>query len=433
VADEKISNAQIAKVAVGATIGTIMEWYDFFLAALAATQVWAIVFFPKLNPVAGIAASVSTYVVTYFTRPIGAFVFGHYGDRIGRKTMLIWTLALMGGSSIGIGVTPGYSAIGLAAPIIVILLRIILGFGLGGEWGGAASWLLEFSADSRFRGFWSSWINAALPLGLALGAGLFTLFRIIMPHNFVAIGWRYPFIIGGIMVMIGVVIRYALSESPLFIMQKNKGEIDRSPATKVFKAEWKLIMLQGLSWAYIIAATSGVVIAYSVPYLIASKLNPIFVSFSVVIAGITTAVFTVIGGVISDLWSKKGIMIISIILTILFSFPYFLLLNTRSQPLIVVAQVFLLGFAFLGFGVLPRRFGEHFQTKFRYSGAGLSYQIGAVLGSIPVILPQIFAVIAGGFLKAWPYVAEMLIIVSVLSLLGTLFAKETSQLKAVDT
>jgi MFS family permease len=425
-----MTSSQVVKVTSAATIGTIMEWYDFFLAALLATTVWPLIFFPEFDPVVGTAAALSTYFVVWFSRPIGAYIFGYYGDRIGRKTMLIWTLMLMGISSIIIGITPDYYTIGWVAPAIIILMRLLLGIGLGGEWGGAASWVLEFATKSKYRGFWTSWVNFAIYAGLALGAGLFILFRALDPASFVTVGWRYLFIIGGIMVIIGIIIRYTIAESPLFVALKNKGEVDDSPALKVLKIEWKIILLQALSWAYIITATSGVILAYSVPYLIALKFDPIFPIYTIVIGAISGAIFTIIGGIITDFLGKKNVMILSIILVIVFSYPYFLLLSTKNIALILLAQSLLFAITALAVGALPKRFGEHFNTKYRYSGAGLSFQIGALLGGIPAIIIPLFAILAGGFLNAWPYVMVTLVVVSLLSLVATIFVKEAERLSA---
>jgi MFS family permease len=426
----RMTSFQVVKVTAAATIGTVMEWYDFFLAALLATTVWPLIFFPAFDPVVGTAAALSTYFVVWFSRPIGAYIFGYYGDRIGRKTTLIWTLLLMGISSIIIGITPDYYTIGWVAPVITILMRLLLGIGLGGEWGGAASWVLEFATKSKYKGFWTSWVNFAIYAGLALGAGLFILFRALDPANFVTVGWRYLFIIGGIMIIIGIIIRYTISESPLFVALKNKGEVDDSPALKVLKIEWKIIMLQASSWAYIITATSGVILAYSVPYLIALEFDPIFPIYTIVIGAISGAIFTIIGGIITDFLGKKSVMIFSIILVIIFSYPYFLLLSTKNITLILLAQSLLFAITALAVGALPKRFGEHFNTKYRYSGAGLSFQIGALLGGIPAIIIPLFAILAGGFLNAWPYVMVTLVVVSLLSLVATIFVKEAERLSA---
>jgi MFS family permease len=426
----RMTSFQVVKVTAAATIGTVMEWYDFFLAALLATTVWPLIFFPAFDPVVGTAAALSTYFVVWFSRPIGAYIFGYYGDRIGRKTTLIWTLLLMGISSIIIGITPDYYTIGWVAPVIIILMRLLLGIGLGGEWGGAASWVLEFATKSKYKGFWTSWVNFAIYAGLALGAGLFILFRALDPANFVTVGWRYLFIIGGIMIIIGIIIRYTISESPLFVALKNKGEVDDSPALKVLKIEWKIIMLQASSWAYIITATSGVILAYSVPYLIALEFDPIFPIYTIVIGAISGAIFTIIGGIITDFLGKKSVMIFSIILVIIFSYPYFLLLGTKNITLILLAQSLLFAITALAVGALPKRFGEHFNTKYRYSGAGLSFQIGALLGGIPAIIIPLFAILAGGFLNAWPYVMVTLVVVSLLSLIATIFVKEAERLSA---
>ena len=187
----------IMKTLLAATVGTTLEWYDFFIAALSATVVWPTVFFPTLSPALALAASLSSYVVTFISRPLGGYVFGHLGDRLGRKYSFLLTLALMGIASFGIAVVPSYAAIGVLGPALIIMFRIIFGFGIGGEWGGASSLVLESAPNSKHKGFLSGWVNAGLGFGAGLGAGVFALTSTYFHDILFTIGWRIPYVIGG--------------------------------------------------------------------------------------------------------------------------------------------------------------------------------------------------------------------------------------------
>ncbi len=419
---------KISSIAFGATIGTTMEWYDFFIAGLAAATVWPIVFFPTYSPAAALAASLSSYVVTFITRPIGGYIFGHFGDRLGRKSMLVWTLSLMGISSFGIAAVPSYATIGLGGPALIILFRIILGLGLGGEWGGASSWILEFSAQSKHRGFWSGWVNTALGFGVALAAGLFTLVRILSPTTFVTIGWRIPFIIGGFLIVIGIVIRYYLSESPVFDMQKEKGQISKSPAAEVLKKYSKKIFSLGFILSYVIAIQSGVILAFAVPFLIGvHHMDPTFVYSTIIVAAIVSVITTELGAMSSDRIGNKMPLIISLVLTILFIYPYVVMVESLDPALIMLAQAILGGVCFYGYGVLVRIFAGNFETKYRYSGAGLVFQIGAAYGSVIAIIFPLVGAQKGGI--GGMYVVAATIIMCIISLIPALLIKSSEPLE----
>lgn len=431
---QHVTRRDLAKITVGSTFGTIMEWYDFFLAALAATTVWPHLFFPTLNPAVGLAAAAATYAITYFTRPIGAYIFGHYGDRLGRRTMLVWTLMIMGGAMTGIAVLPIYDSIGILAPALLILFRLVIGIGVGGEWGGAATWVIEFAAKSKRRGFWEGWVMSATPGGLALAVGIFTLIRIYSPTTlfFVDYGWRIAFAIGAILLVVGVIVRYRLSESPIFDEQRKRGALMRSPATDVLKKHWGAIILLGLSWAFVIALTSGLVIDTAIPLFLAMKVPLTFVDITVFGASIAAVIGSVVGGVIGDRIGNKRTLIVSAVLSILFTYPYFVIVRTGNHSLMIIAMAIILFLPFLGFGVLGRWFTEYFEAKYRYSGAGMSYQLGAVFGSLPTVAPTLLAIAYGGYLKAWPYIAVLMIATSVISIAAALASKEFVRLEHAD-
>ena len=426
-----ITRSDIAKITVGSTFGTIMEWYDFFLAALAATTVWPALFFPTLNPAVGLAAAVSTYAITYFTRPIGAYIFGHYGDRLGRRTMLVWTLVIMGGTMTGIAVLPVYAAIGILAPALLICFRLVIGIGVGGEWGGAATWVIEFAAKSKRRGFWEGWVMSATPGGLALAVGFFTLIRIYSPSFlfFVREGWRIAFALGAVLLVVGVIVRYKLSESPIFNEERRRGTIMKSPATDVLKKHWGSIILLGLSWAFVIALTSGLVIDTAIPLFLAMKVPLLFIDVTVSLSALAAVVGSVVGGVMGDRIGNRRTLILSAVLSLIFIFPYFYMVRTGDHALMAIAMMIVLFLPFLGFGVLGRWFTEYFEAQHRYSGAGMSYQLGAVFGSVPTIAPTLLAIAYGGYLKAWPYIGALMVVTCLISIGAALVSKEPMKLE----
>ena len=234
---------QLIGVVVASTIGTTIEWYDFFLYGTAAALVFPKLFFPQLDPFAAQIASFTTFFVGFVARPIGGVVFGYLGDRIGRKASLVATLLLMGVSTILIGFVPAYDRIGLAAPLLLAVLRFAQGIGVGGEWGGAVLLTLEHGHRGR-RGFLASWPQVGVPLGLLASTGALALFRSRMSEaDFLAWGWRVPFFLSGVLIVIGLVIRTRLAETPLFAQLKESGDVAAAPVGETLRRHWREVLL----------------------------------------------------------------------------------------------------------------------------------------------------------------------------------------------
>lgn len=401
----------IMKTLLAATVGTTLEWYDFFIAALSATVVWPTVFFPTLSPALALAASLSSYVVTFISRPLGGYVFGHLGDRLGRKYSFLLTLALMGIASFGIAVVPSYAAIGVLGPALIIMFRIIFGFGIGGEWGGASSLVLESAPNSKHKGFLSGWVNAGLGFGAGLGAGVFALTSTYFHDIFFTIGWRIPFVIGGIVVIIGMLIVHFASESQALLSRKEKGEISKAPANEVLKKYWKKIVLLGFAYYYTTTIVSGVAIAFVVPFLIIHHFTPAFAYSTVVVWALGMAVGAITGAAVTDYISVKKTAIIGGILVIAFIFPYTFMIQSLNTALIYTASFILAVFTDFGAGgPMVRLFAGSFETKYRYSGGGLVFQFGAAYGAVLLLVFPLIGAQKGGIYAIY---MDIIVVISV--------------------
>jgi MFS family permease len=430
-------NKEIPKVTFAAAIGTTIDYYDYFIALLVASIAWPTVFFPSVSADVGLALSISSAAVTLLFRPIGAFIFGHLGDRLGRKKMLMWTLSTMGISTLGIALVPSYAAIGIAAPIIVIFFRILFGIGAGGEYGGAIAWTSEFVSKSKNRAFWTSWVQIATAIGLVISSAVvFFLFIAASSSGKVAFinnGWRIPFFFGAVLIVIGVAIRYFLGESPLFKKLGSK-KVDKTPALTIIKSNWRLILTLAIAPEFAASVISLEVVPFSETYISHIILNGdiAFATVSVILGGIF-AIFTAIcGALISDKIGRKKTLYLSALLTMVFTYPYFMLINTGSYALIILAQLLLIGSIFIAAGVIPILLAEQFVTKYRYSGIGLSNQSGGVLAGVltTFVLPAII-ISSGTLTAAWPKIVFVSIGICILSIIFISFIKETKDKKMV--
>ncbi len=430
-------NKEIPKVTFAAAIGTTIDYYDYFIALLVASIAWPTVFFPSVSADVGLALSISSAAVTLLFRPIGAFIFGHLGDRLGRKKMLMWTLSTMGISTLGIALVPSYAAIGIAAPIIVIFFRILFGIGAGGEYGGAIAWTSEFVSKSKNRAFWTSWVQIATAIGLVISSAVvFFLFIAASSSGKVAFinnGWRIPFFFGAVLIVIGVAIRYFLGESPLFKKLGSK-KVDKTPALTIIKSNWRLILTLAIAPEFAASVISLEVVPFSETYISHIILNGdiAFATVSVILGGIF-AIFTAIcGALISDKIGRKKTLYLSALLTMVFTYPYFMLINTGSYALIILAQLLLIGSIFIATGVIPILLAEQFVTKYRYSGIGLSNQSGGVLAGVltTFVLPAII-ISSGTLTAAWPKIVFVSIGICILSIIFISFIKETKDKKMV--
>src|SRR6478735_4954996 len=352
-----LARSQRRRAVIASTVGTTIEWYDFFLYGTAAALVFPHIFFPGQTPYAGVIASFGTQFVGFAARPIGAAIFGHYGDRIGRKATLITTLLLMGIGSTLIGVLPGYAAIGIAAPILLTVLRLVQGVAVGGEWGGSVLMSMEWGSKKR-RGFMASWPQLGVPIGLLLSTAMVQLMSATTGPNFETWGWRVPFLASIVLVGVGLYVRLRVLESPAF------AEVKQTQAVR------KLLFIT-------------FVLAYGTTQL---KLGRTGLLTDTLIAAAIGLISVPLFGHISDLIGRRLMYGIGIVCTGLFAFPYFGLLNTRMAGLALLAIVLSLIFQDMQYGPQAALIAESFGTNIRYSGAGLGYQLASVIAGGPAPL-----------------------------------------------
>ncbi|MEM1600154.1 MAG: MFS transporter [Sulfolobaceae archaeon] len=416
--------SRIGSVIAASAVGSLIEYYDFFIAASAAALVWPTIMFPKTDPAAVFLASTFLFVATPITRPVGAYIFGHFGDKLGRKFSLVFTLVLMGIAALGIGLVPPYATIGLVAPIIIAILRIIQGIGLGGEIGNATLMILEYVHSSRWRAFWTSFVHVAGWLGVLTSSLFFALLASnLSQSDFLDWGWRIPFYVGAAVILVGIYLRYRIAETPLFMEILKRREVLQRPANEAFKKYWKVILPAALSWVY-----TSVVVYYATsisPRLVASLgLSPGFASLTITM-GAAVAVFTaLLGGYLGDVVGRRTMVLAGAIVTAVYTYPYFLLLTTGNPIIVAIAQIIFLAFTHIGFGSVPAYLSERFPTALRSSGTGLAYQLGPFFAG--AIVTPIIGYISGlgALTQVWPYMAIAIIISAIVSILAIIPVRE---------
>lgn len=383
-------SSSINKVALTGFIGATVEWYDFFLYGTAAALVFGQLFFPTSNPAVGTIAALGTFAVGYVSRPIGGLVFGHFGDRVGRKTMLILTLIIMGVATFAIGLLPTYDAIGVWAPAILISLRFLQGIGIGGEWGGAVLLVFEHSPDRR-RGFYGSCVQIGALSGLLLGTGAFALFSLLPDEQFFSWGWRVPFLFSIVLVGIGLFIRMSIVETPAFSRVQEKEAEAQLPIAEVFRDYPRRVALgigTRLSEGQIFNVFSVVIITYAVTQL---GLGRDLVLGGVLIAAAVACVTIPAFGAISDKIGRRPVYMAGAAFCGLFAFPFFWLLGTENALLVCLAPIGMaIGHSAM-WGPQAALFSEAFGTRVRYSGTSFVYQFSGLLSS--AITPAVAAVL----------------------------------------
>ncbi len=414
----------IRRVVIASFIGTTIEWYDFFLYGTAAALVFNKLFFPNIDPAAGTMAAFATYAVGFFARPLGGIVFGHFGDKIGRKSMLVTTLMLMGVATVLIGLLPTYDQIGVAAPILLVTLRFVQGFGVGGEWGGAVLMAVEHGHESR-RGFHASWVQAGVPVGLLLANGVFHLASSMDEKAFLAWGWRIPFLLGILLLGVGMFIRLKIMESPIFTEAKAADPGPKVPILAVLRDHPRnVILAMGARFAenaffYIFTV---LVLSYGSQQLGMAKgslLNAVLVGSAVQLVAIPYF------GALSDKLGRRPVYLGGALFLTAFAFPFFWLLETRQTGLVIIAVVIgLIGHAAM-YGPQAAFFSELFGTRVRYSGASLGYQLASPLaGGLAPLIATALLERSGG--KPWP-VATYLIVMAAITLVSVWLVEETSK------
>jgi len=390
---------QLRRAVVAGTVGTIIEAYDFLLYVQIAPLVFAKLFFPSSVPLVGILQAFGIYAVGFVARPVGAAIFGHYGDRIGRKVTLIATLLLTGLSTFAVGFVPGYASVGIWGAIILTVLRFIQGLGIGGEWGGATLIAMEWARTNAHRGFITSWPQWGGPAGLFLANLVVLAFSAISGDQFLVWGWRVPFFLSIIMVGIGIYIRLGILETPTFSRLLAEQRIERAPALEVIKRQPKQIILTALCRMaeqapfYVYAAF---VFVYGTKVSGASR-NLLLTALLAATA--LSAVSIPLAGHVSDLIGRKRMYLIGAVSVGVFGFIYFAMMNTAVPAVIFAAIVLSFIPHDMMYGPQAALIAECFTPRLRYSGSSLGFHLSSVIagGPAPLIATALFAAFGSGY------------------------------------
>jgi metabolite-proton symporter len=380
-------------VALASYIGTTIEWYDFFIYGVAATLVFRSQFFPAFSDLAGTLAALGTFAVGFIARPIGGVVMGHFGDRVGRKSMLVVSLMLMGVATTVIGLIPTYDTIGVWAPILLIVLRLIQGLGVGGEWAGAVLMAVE-NAPPRRRSLYGCFPQLGLPSGILLSQLVFLVLTAVMPPGtFLAWGWRIAFLTSAALIVVGLVIRLRIEESDDFARVRESGQVERLPVVEVFRRS-PLQLLVG-SLASIAAPAIGYLVSvYMVSYGTA-QLGLSTTTMLWILVGVSVGwiVMMLAAGLAGDRYGRKPTFVAGAVIAVVWAYPLFALVDTGSVPLVVLSLVVITAANSIMAGPQPVLITEMFPIRLRYSGSSISYMIGSVVGGgiAPLLATALFA------------------------------------------
>ena len=414
----------LRQVALASFIGTTIEWYDFFLYGTAAALVFDKLFFPSVSPTIGTLAAFATFGVGFAARPVGGIVFGHFGDRVGRKSMLVISLLIMGLATAAIGILPTYASIGIAAPIALVVLRLAQGLGVGGEWGGAVLMSVEHAPKGK-RGLYGSFPQMGVPAGLLLSTLVFAFMQSATTEAaFLSWGWRIPFLFSILLVGVGLFIRMRIMESPTFQQVKDTGTEAPKPIVDVVKTHPREVLVaMGMR-----IAENGVFYIFTV-FVLAYAEDTLKLGKSTMLTGVGIAaavgLITVpLWGSLSDRFGRKKLYMAGAVFSTLFAFPFFTMVDTKETVLVWLAMVLGVNIGHdLMYGPQAAFYSEMFGTRVRYSGASLGYQLASVLSG--GFAPLIAAALLAANHDDPTLVAIYMVVMGVITIVATAFARET--------
>jgi MHS family shikimate/dehydroshikimate transporter-like MFS transporter len=425
--EQNVDGRTLVILAFSATAGVMVEFYDFFIFGYAAASTFPKIFFPQLSVTQALVFSYLTFGAGFPARLLGAFIFGHLGDRSGRKYSFLVNIVIVGSATCCMGLLPGYATLGITAPILLVLLRVVQGIGLGGEFGGASALLAEFGAKRRSRAFWMSLANLGIPLG-AMSASAMLL---MLNKSFNTSGWRIAMLLSVVIVIPAIVARYKLADSPLFEQLRQREQLAKMPSFAVFRSHAAPIVLLAMvsafqqmdgyvSGTYIISFMkfAGVPLATTASILLLSRIGDIL--------GV------VFSGPVADLLKRRTVAYAAIAITTLLSYPFVLAILAKRMLLVMLLQ-FLITFFGLGLlhGLAPILTAESFPTKFRYSGTGISFSLSAILGGM--VAPPVLAGFIGEDVRHKAYLVPVVYVVyCIVAMIALLFIRETRDVQLED-
>jgi len=425
--EASVDTRTLVILAFATTAGVLVEFYDFLIYGFAAASAFPSIFFPGLPPTKALVLSYLAFGAGFPARLVGAFIFGHFGDRAGRKIAFVTNILVVGVTTCLTGLLPGYAKLGLAAPILLVCLRIVQGIGVGGEFGGASALLAEFGAKRRSRAFWTSLANLGMPLGFMSA----TLIMLVLNRTFTDTGWRIAMLLSAVIVVPALVARFKLADSPIFEQLKERQQLARAPSLAVFRTHTASVMLVAIALAFMQmdAYVSG---TFSISFM---KFAGIPLSTTAILL-MFSRIFDVLGifvsGPLADLLKRRAVAYAAIAITTILSYPFALAVLGRRVLLIAILQSLI---TFFGVGLLhglaPILTSESFPTRFRYSGGGISYSLSAILGA--AIAPSLLAGLIGNdVLHKWFYIPVVYSVYCVAAMLALLFIRETRDLTMQD-
>ncbi|MGX7002369.1 MFS transporter [Caballeronia sp. KNU42] len=420
------ASPSMKKIAAASVIGTTVEWYDLFVFATASALVFNKVFFPGFVPLIGTLLAFGTFASAYLARIVGAALFGHFGDRLGRKSMLLVSLVTMGIATFAIGLLPNYSSIGIWAPILLLGLRIVQGLALGGEWGGAVLMAVEHAPENK-RGLYGSWVQIGVPAGTLIANLAFLTCNAVMSNEaLLSWGWRIPFLASALLVAVGLYIRINTSETPSFSKVKAASAQVKLPLAEVLTRNWKQVLLGGV--ATMSTGTSfNLIVAFGLTY--GTQTLGFSRNAMLAIALISCAACIVLlplFGRLSDVIGRKPVIIGGIIAEALFAFPLFWLLDMRAFPFALIGYLLMMTAFAANYGPIATFLAELFGTKVRYSGLSISYMLSGLLGSAatPIITTALLSATGKGSSVAWYMIGSAAVSAGALLLLAETLKKE---------